>query len=133
MGVHDGSVAALFGRPTDLGGQMLTSEDVRGRAEGASYAAYNEAVRAAYRVLADLITQYLEEHPELYNREILEVPANFRPLKEFERTLRIQELILRLAIRAAEHSEHKAANGTGLSDQANERSPLVLGLPGLLL
>jgi hypothetical protein len=110
---------------------LLTSEDDRGEAEGASYAAYNEAVRAAYKALADLITEYFEEHPELYNKEVLDVPVNFRPLRDFERTLRIQKLTLHLAIRAAERSQHRARSSTGPSDQANGRGrvPLVLGLP----
>ena len=110
---------------------MLTSGDARGEAEGASYAAYNEAVKAAYKASADLITEYFEEHPELYNKEVLDIPVKFRPVRDFERTLRIQKLTLQLAIRAAEHSQHKAASGRGPSDQANGRGrvPLVLGLP----
>jgi hypothetical protein len=110
---------------------LLTSEDDRGEAEGASYAAYNEAVRAAYKALADLITEYFEEDPELYKQEVLDVPVNFRPLRDFERILRIQKLTLHLAIKAAERSQHRARSSTGPSDQASghRRVPLVLGLP----
>jgi len=110
---------------------MTASEDNSGHAESASYAAYNEAVKAAYKTLADLIIVYFEEHPEFYNNEAPDVPINFRPLKDYERTLKIQKLTLRLALRSAELSQHKIANSIGLPVHTNGRgrSPVVTGLP----
>jgi hypothetical protein len=77
---------------------MLSSEIL----QKASCAAYDEAIRAAYRTLSSSITEYFEEHPEFYNTEALEVSNTFRPLKEYERTLKIQQLALRLALRTAD-------------------------------
>src|ERR1700719_468535 len=110
---------------------MFASEDDLRHAEHASYAAYNEAVKAAYRMLADLITDYFDEHRELYNNEILDIPVNFRPLKDYERTLKIQKLTLRLALRTAEPSEHKVADGIELPASTNGRGrgPVELALP----
>jgi hypothetical protein len=111
--------------------QMFASDDECGHAENASYAAYTEAVKAAYKTLADLITDYFDEHPEFYNNEVLDVPTNFRPLKDFERTLKIQKLTLRLALRTAELSQHKIANSIGPAVHTNGRGriPVVLTLP----
>jgi len=96
---------------------MLATEDNSRHAINASYAAYNDAVKAAYRALSDLIADYFDQHRELYNAQDLEVPANFRPLKEYERALKIQELTLRLAIRTAELGQHETlpiqSNGLG--------------------
>ena len=110
---------------------MFTSEDSSGHAENASYAAYHEAIKAAYKTLADSIAEYFSEYPELYDSEILDVPINFRPLKDYQRTLKIQKLSLRLALRTAELSEHKVANSMGLPIHMNGRgsSPAVLALP----
>ena len=110
---------------------MIASEDNIGHAGNASYAAYNEAVKGAYKTLADLITAYFEEHPEFYDNEAPDVPINFRPLKDYERTLKIQKLTLRLALRTAELSQHKIANSLGLPVHTNGRGrlPVVLGLP----
>lgn len=80
----------------------------------ASYAAYNEAIRVAFMTLSDLITEYFSQHRELYDNEILDVPPNFRPLKDYERTLKVQNLTLRLVLRTAEQSDHNAAIGAGL-------------------
>ena len=114
-----------------MGVQMFASEDDSGHAENASYAAYKEAVRAAYKTLSDLITEYFEEHREFYDDEVLDVPVNFRPLKDYERTLKIQKLTLRLALRTAELSQHKIANSLGLPVHTNGRGrlPVVLALP----
>ena len=110
---------------------MFTPEDNSGHAESAAYAAYNEAVRAAYRTLADLLTDYFSENRELYKNEILEVPEGFRPLKDYERTLKIQKLALRLALETAQLSEHKIANSVGLPVHRNGPDPLpvMLALP----
>jgi len=110
---------------------MFASEDDSGHAENASYAAYNEAVKAAYKTLADQITAYFEEHPKFFNDEVLDVPGSFRPLKEYERTLRIQKLTLRLALRTAALSQHQIANSIGLPVHTNGHGglPVVLALP----
>src|SRR5216683_429505 len=110
---------------------MTASEDNSGHAGNASYAAYGEALKAAYKTLADLITDYFEEHPEFYNIEAPDVPVNFRPLKDYERTLKIQKLTLRLAFRTAELSQHKIANSIGLPVHTNghPRLPAVLTPP----
>ncbi len=110
---------------------MIASEDNSGYAGNASYAAYGEALKAAYKTLADLITDYFEENPEFYNNEAPDVPVNFRPLKDYERTLKIQKLTLRLALRTAELSQHKIANSIGLPVHTNGRgrSPVVPELP----
>ncbi len=100
---------------------MFASEDDTGHAENASYAAYSEAVKGAYRTLADSITNYFAEHRELYNYAVLDVPVNFRPLKDFERTLRTQKLALRLALRTVELGRSTAANSIGLPVHANGR------------
>lgn len=110
------------------GVQMFASEDDTGHAENASYAAYSEAVKGAYRTLADLITNYFDEHRELYNDAVLDVPINFRPLRDFERTLRIQKLVLRLALKTAELGRPEAANGIGLPVHANGRGGLPVAL-----
>jgi hypothetical protein len=114
-----------------MGGQMFASEDDSGHAENASYAAYNEAVKAAYKTLADMITAYFEENPKFYNDEVPEVPSSFRPLKDYERTLKIQKLTLRLALRTAALSQHTIANSIGLPVHTNGqgRLPVVLALP----
>jgi hypothetical protein len=110
---------------------MIASEDDSGHAENASYGAYNEAVKVAYKILADLIAAYFDEHRELYNNEIIDVPINFRPLKDYERTLKIQKLTLRLALRTAALSQHKIANSLGLPVHTNGHgpSPVALALP----
>jgi len=107
---------------------MIASEDDSGHAESASYGAYNEAVKVAYKTLADLIAAYFDEHRELYNGEVLDVPINFRPLKDYERTLKIQKLTLRLALRTAAMSQHKIANSLGLPVHTNGHSPLPVAL-----
>jgi hypothetical protein len=110
---------------------MFTPEDDSEILKKASYAAYNEAIKAAFRTLSASIAGYLAEHRELYDNEILDVPHNFRPLKDYERTLKIEELTLRLALRAAELSEHEMANSTGPPVYTNERErlPVVAALP----
>ena len=110
---------------------MNASEDNGALAVNASYAAYNEAMKAAYKTLANLITDYFDEHRELYNDEVLDVPINFRPLKDYERSLKIQKLTLRLTLKTAELSQHKMANSIGLPVHTNGRgrSPVVAELP----
>jgi hypothetical protein len=110
---------------------MFTSEDDRGHAAKASYAAYDEAVRVAYKTLADLITDYFEEHPEFYKNEVLDIPINFRPLKDYERTLKIQKLTLHLTLKTAELSQHGVANSMGLAVHTNGcgRLPVMPALP----
>jgi hypothetical protein len=110
---------------------MFTPEDDRELLKKASYAAYSDAVKSAFRILSDSIAGYLAEHRELYDDDVLDVPHNFRPLKDYERTLRIQELTLRLALKVAELSEHKVANSIGTPVHANGhgRLPVVPVLP----
>jgi hypothetical protein len=110
---------------------MLIPEDDSEIVKKASYAAYNEAIKAAFRTLSGSIAGYLAEHRELYDNEVLDVPRNFRPLKDYERTLRIEELTLRLVLKAAELSEHKVANSIGTPVYTNgcERLPVVTALP----
>src|SRR5580698_9122489 len=109
---------------------MLTPEDDSEIVKKASYAAYNEAVRTAFRTLADSIAEYFFEHRELYNNEVLDVPCNFRPLKDYERALKIQKLTLQLTLKAAELNEHKAANSaaTPVHPNGHCRLPVVPAL-----
>jgi hypothetical protein len=112
---------------------MFTPEDESEIVKKASYAAYNEAIKAAFRTLSDSITEYLAEHRELYNDEILDVPRNFKPLKDYERTLRIQKLTLQLTLKTADLNEHKAASSAAMLALANGhgRLPVVPALPTL--
>jgi hypothetical protein len=82
--------------------------------KNASYAAYNEAVKTAFRTLSESITEYFSQHHELSGADALDVPNNFRPLKDYERTLKIQKLTLRLALKTADLSEQKVANSAEL-------------------
>jgi hypothetical protein len=108
---------------------MATPEDDSGRTANASYAAYNEAVKDSYRALANSITDYFNENHDLYRNEILDVPENFRPLKDYERALKIQKLTLRLALRTAQLSEGKVAHSIGLPPvHANGRGPSSVAL-----
>jgi hypothetical protein len=88
---------------------MLVSEDDGEALKRASYAAYTDAVKTAYRTLSDSVAQYFNEHREFYERETLDVPINFRPLKDYERAMKIQKLTLQLALRTADQIEHKLA------------------------
>jgi hypothetical protein len=106
---------------------MPASEDDSEILKKASYAAYTEAVKTAYKALSVAITEYFAEHRDLYSNEILDVPTNFRPLKDYERMLKIQELTLRLALRTANLSEHKLANSANLPIRTNGHSPLTCG------
>jgi hypothetical protein len=106
---------------------MFTPEEDRALLEKASYAAYNEAIKAAFRALSDSIAEYLDEHRELYDKEILDVPPNFRPLKDYKRTLRIQGLTLRLVLKAAELSVLKVANSIETPLHTNGRDYLPAG------
>lgn len=91
---------------------MFTLEDDGEALKKASYAAYNEAIRAAYKALANSVDEYFTERHALHDHEILDVPQNFRPLRDYERALKIQKVTLRLALRAADVSEHQASNNT---------------------
>jgi hypothetical protein len=91
---------------------MSAAESDIGALRTASYAAYSEAVITAFGALSASITEYFEEHHELYANEPLDVPRNFRPLRDYERTLRVQKLTLRLALKTAELMERDMANGT---------------------
>jgi hypothetical protein len=106
---------------------MFTSEDNSEILRKASYAAYDEAIKAAFRTLSASIAGYLAEHRELYDNEVIDVPRNFRPLKDYERTLRIEELTLRLALKVVGVSEHKVANniGTPVCTNGREHPPVV--------
>jgi hypothetical protein len=101
---------------------MITPEDDSDTLRKASYAAYTEAVRGAYRVLSNSITEYFDERRKLHDNEILHVPENFRPLKDYERTLKIQNLTLRLALGTAELNEQDVVNSIRLPVHANGSS-----------
>jgi hypothetical protein len=107
---------------------MLASEDESGHARDAPYAAYNEAVKAAYKTLADLITAYFDKHPRLYDEEALVVPVNFWPLRDYERTLKIQKLTLRLALKSAELDQQKIASSIDLPVHTNRGGRLPAAL-----
>ena len=98
---------------------MTDTENDGGALKKACYAAYHESVRNAYNVLSDSITEYFEGHSELYANETLNVPRSFRPLKEYERTLRIQKLTLALALRTVELRESERPHSVALPFQSN--------------
>ncbi len=110
---------------------MFTPEDDSEIVKKASYAAYNDAIKAAFRALSDSIAEYLAERRELYNDEILDVPRNFRPLKDYERTLRIQKLTLQLTLETAELNEQRATSSATIPAPPNGRGrlPVVPALP----
>jgi hypothetical protein len=110
---------------------MFTPEDESEIVKKASYAAYTEAIKAAFRTLSDSISEYLVEHRELYDDEILDVPRNFRPLRDYERTLRIQKLTLQLTLEAAERNQHKAGSSAATLAPPNGggRLPVEPALP----
>ena len=84
----------------------------------ACYAAYHESVRDAYKVLSDSITEYFEGHAEFYANETLIIPHNFRPLNEYERTLKVQKLTLALALRTVELREFEGPNSVAVPFQS---------------
>ena len=98
---------------------MADTENDGGAFKKACYAAYRESVGNAYKVLSDSITEYFEGHSELYASETLNVPRSFRPLKEYERTLRIQKLTLALALRTVELRKSEGPNSVALPLQSN--------------
>jgi hypothetical protein len=110
---------------------MFTPEDESEIVKKASYAAYNDAIKAAFRILSDSIAEYFDEHRELYNEEILDVPRNFRPLKDYERTLRIQKLALQLTLQVAERNQHEATNSAAklIPPNGGGRLPVEPALP----
>ena len=93
---------------------MIDTENDSEVLKKACYAAYQESVRHAYKVLSDSLTEYFEEHAELYANETLDVPRNFRPLNEYKRTLRIQKLTLTLALRTVELREFEEPSSVAL-------------------
>ena len=56
---------------------MFASEDENEILKNASYAAYNEAVKAAFRTLSESIAEYFSEHQEIYGAGVLDVPQQF--------------------------------------------------------
>ena len=98
---------------------MTDTENDGGALKKACYAAYHKSVRNAYKVLSDSITEYFEGHSELYANETLNVPRSFRPLKEYERNLRIQKLTLALALRTVELRKSEGPNSVALPFQSN--------------
>jgi hypothetical protein len=114
-----GPVRTYFADHQDIEDQMFATEEESGPARDAPYAAYNEAVKAAYKTLADLITAYFDEYPKLYDDEVLDVPVNFWPLRDYERTLKVQKLTLHLALKTAELSQRKMADSMGLPVHTN--------------
>jgi hypothetical protein len=98
---------------------MIDTENDSGAIKKACYAAYHESVRHAYKVLSDSITEYFEGHAELYANETLNVPRSFRPLKEYERTLKVQKLTLALALRTVELRESEGPNSVALPLRSN--------------
>jgi hypothetical protein len=106
---------------------MIDTENDNGALKKACYAAYHESVRHAYKVLSDSITEYFEEHAELYANDTLNVPPNFRPLNEYERTLRVQKLTLTLALRTVELREFEEPNSVALPvcSTGNGSTPLI--------
>ena len=89
---------------------MFASEDENEILKNASYAAYNEAVKAAFRTLSESIAEYFSEHQKIYGAGVLDVSNNFRPLNDYKRTIKIQKFTLRLALNAAYLSEQKVAS-----------------------
>jgi D-mannonate dehydratase len=110
---------------------MFTPEEESEIVKKASYAAYHDAIKAAFRTLSDAIAEYLAQHRELYDAEILDVPRNFRPLKDYERTLRIQKLALQMTLQAAERNQHEAANSaaTPVPSNGGGRLPVAPVVP----
>jgi hypothetical protein len=43
----------------------------------ASYAAYNEAIKNAFRILSASIAGYPAEHRDIYDNEVIDVPQKF--------------------------------------------------------
>jgi hypothetical protein len=112
---------------------MSILQDDGGHAEQALQAAYDEAVRVAYRTLAIAVTDYFDENRDIYKNESFTVPENFRPLRDYEKALKIQKLVLRLALKTAASAEYgMAIDGGGLPSCGNDyrSSPAVQKLPG---
>jgi hypothetical protein len=86
---------------------MIASDDDTEILKRACYSAYNDAVRVAYKTLSNAITEYFTEHREFYGNELLNVPSNFKPLRDYERMLKIEKLTLRLALKTADLNEHE--------------------------
>jgi hypothetical protein len=105
---------------------MVASEDDTGMLRTACYAAYEEAIRAAYRTLSSSIAEYFDENPEIFHAEILSVPRTFRPLKEYEKALKIQQLALRLALRVANNLTNNAEPQVHVIAQSGQFLPSVI-------
>ena len=103
---------------------MFASEDDNEILKNASYAAYNEAAKTAFRTLSESIAEYFSEHREIYGAGVLDVPNNFRPLNDYKRTIKIQKFTLRLALNAAYLSEQKVASSAEPFVSANGHGSL---------
>jgi len=101
---------------------MSYTEDDGGTLQKACYAAYSDALRGAYKTLSEAISQYFDEHRDLYRDRDFDVPQNFRPLKDYERTLKIQGVTLRLALKAAEMGEYGVPKNAEISIHTNGHS-----------
>jgi hypothetical protein len=101
---------------------MSYTEDDGEIFQKACCAAYSDAIRGAYKTLSDSISQYLDENRDLYGSRVFDVPRNFRPLKDYERTLKIQRVTLRLALKAAEMGEYDVPNNSAISIHTNGHS-----------
>jgi hypothetical protein len=106
---------------------MIDTESDSEALKKACYAAYHEAVRHTYKVLSDAITEYFEEHAELYANETLILPRNFRPLNEYKRALKVQKLTLALALRTVELRQSEGPNSVALPfrSKRNGSAPLT--------
>jgi hypothetical protein len=101
---------------------MSYTEDDGETLQKACCAAYSDAIRGAYKILSDSISQYFDENRDFYRSRIFNVPQNFRPLKDYERTLRIQRVTLRLALKAAEMGEYDVPDNPEISIHTNGHS-----------
>jgi hypothetical protein len=107
---------------------MPNLQDDRGHDEQASQRAYDEAVKVAYNTLASAVTDYFDEYRSVLKNENFNIPENFRPLRDYERTMRIQKFVLRLALKTAASAEYGVtSDGVDLTGYANDhRSPAAV-------
>jgi hypothetical protein len=101
---------------------MSYTEDDSETIRKACCAAYSDAIRGAYKTLSDSISQYFDENRNLYGIGDFDIPLNFRPLKDYERTLKIQRATLRLALKAAEMAEYDVPKNSAISIHTNGQS-----------
>jgi hypothetical protein len=98
---------------------MSYTEDDGGTLQKACYAAYSDALRSAYKTLSESISEYFDENRSLHGSGAFDIPLNFRPLKDYERTLKIQQITLRLALKAVEIGEYDVLNKMEISIHTN--------------